>query len=74
MELNGFRIKAYGFAELALLYNPGVTADAATKRLRGWMRRSLPLSGELTTLGWQKGARYLTPAQVEAIVRFLGEP
>lgn len=74
MEINGFQIKSYGFAELAQMYNPDVTSDAATKRLRNWMRTNEKLNTELTVLGWQKGNRLFTPIQVETIARFLGEP
>lgn len=74
MEIDDFQIKSYGFAELAQMYNPGITPDAATKRLRSWMRNNEKLSNELSSLGWKKGARLLTPIQVEAIARFLGEP
>ncbi len=72
--MNGFHIKSYGFGELAQLYNPGITSDAASKRLRSWMVRNEQLNKELATHGWQKGTRLLTPIQVETIARFLGEP
>lgn len=74
MEINGFRVKAYGFYELAQVYNPGVTAETAAKRLRTWIQVNQSLKRELTARGWQKGTRLLTPLQVKTIVHYIGEP
>jgi hypothetical protein len=36
MKQETFTIRAYGKSELALLYSPELTKDAALKRLRNW--------------------------------------
>ncbi len=74
MENDEFRIRAYGFYELAQIYNPDITADAAAKRLRNWIRVNKSLSEDLSTYGYSKGNRLLTPLQVRTIVRYIGEP
>ncbi len=74
MEIEGFRIKCYGWTELALLYNPEIRPETAARRLSSWVRGNEKLMCELTALGWRKGCRLLTPLQVKAMVNYLGEP
>jgi hypothetical protein len=64
-----FRIKAYYKADLAMLYGPKLSKDAAMKRLRNWLR----VNPRLRPLLKVKGQTY-TPKQVATIVEELGEP
>ncbi len=74
MEINGFKIKSYGWTELATLYNPEVKPETASKRLRRWVCKNGQLTHELSNQGWHKGTRLLTPMQVQVMVQYLGEP
>ncbi len=69
-----FKIKAYGWQELAILYAPDLTPESAGKRLSNWVRFNTKLTRELQETGWKKGQRVLTPLQVSIIIRYLGEP
>lgn len=61
MERTTFRIKSYGWQELAQLYNPDVLPLSAVKRLSLWINHNPALKKELTAHGWTKGTRLLTP-------------
>ncbi|MCD7936283.1 MAG: DUF4248 domain-containing protein [Tannerellaceae bacterium] len=76
MEHNqySFRIKSYGFQELAILYAPGLQPESASKRLKSWLLANKELTSELYRWGWTRRSRILTPVQVSIIVRYLGEP
>lgn len=74
MTVHEFKIKSYGWQELAVLYGADLTPESAGKRLANWVSVNPSLNRELQANGWQKGKRTLTPLQVETIVRFLGEP
>lgn len=69
-----FKLKAYGWQELAILYAPCITPRAATRRLTLWVINNPHLSDILKRNGWVKGQHLLTPVQVKVIVDFLGEP
>ncbi len=69
-----FRIRAYGTAELALLYSPHLTTQGATRQLRRWIVYNPSLESELARMGYHAGHRCLTPKQVACIVEHLGEP
>lgn len=72
--MHEFKMKSYGWQELAVLYGADLTPESAGKRLANWVWANPSLSRELQLRGWQKGKRTLTPLQVETIVHFLGEP
>ncbi len=74
MEEPKFRIKTYGFGELAQLYLPDATPMSASNRLRVWIRRNKTLTEKLHNLGYVKKARLLTPEMVKEIVAVIGEP
>lgn len=74
MEEKTFKIRAYGFGELAQLYLPNILPSSASKRLIFWIRKNGVLNESLRKIGFQKGCRSLTPAQVKLIIEFLGEP
>jgi hypothetical protein len=69
-----FRIRTYGFGELAQLYFPTITKKSATWQLRIWIVSSVSLCKKLDEASYVKGKRLLTPAQVRLIVDEFGEP
>lgn len=71
---NGFKIRSYGYAELAQLYFPSITKKSASVQLRRWIVRNLKLSEHLAEAGFCPGQHLLTPLQVKLVVEFLGEP
>lgn len=72
-EQGNFRIRAYGRQELALLYNPDITPEAAYRKLQKWIDYAPGLRERLNKAGNHKG-RTWTPAQVALIVAAIGEP
>lgn len=68
------RNKAYSKKELATLYNPDITAEAAVNMLRRWILRNEKLRCELEEAGYEARFHLLTPLQVNIITRYLGEP
>ena len=69
-----FKIKSYGYGELALLYFPDSTKKSASVQLRRWLRQSEILKKQLEVSGFKPGLKLLTPKQVKIIVDFFGEP
>lgn len=70
-----FEIRQYGRTELAVVYSPDITPAAAWKKLKSWIDYHPTLGGSLEGLGYQPDRQHIfTPAQVEVIVRALGEP
>jgi len=74
MQDQEFKIRSYGFQELAQLYLPGIQPRSASVRLRAWITRNHGLSARLEQLGFLKGCRILTPEMVKEIVGVVGEP
>ena len=68
MDEEKFRIKTYGFGELAQLYLPDATPMSASNRLRIWITRNKTLMDKLHNLGYVKKTRLLTPEMVKEIV------
>ncbi|NDV65044.1 DUF4248 domain-containing protein [Bacteroides sp. 224] len=66
--------KVYTKGELASLYLPNVSIDTARKKLRVWIKNCRDLEQKLTEIGYSPCAKLLTPAQVELIMEYLGEP
>ena len=66
--------KTYGRTELAQLYCPELTADAAWRKLKRWIALNLDLTRELQKLGYTPSQRTFTPKMVEHIFYYLGEP
>jgi len=69
-----FKIKSYGYGELALLYFPKSTKKSASTQLGRWIRQNESLKNQLLTGGFKPGKKLLTPRQVEIIVLLIGEP
>ena len=72
--MENFKIRTYGWQELAIPYAPDLTPESAGKRLSSWIRFNPKLTHELQESGWKKGQRVLTPLQVRIIIQYLGEP
>ena len=69
-----FKIKSYGYGELALLYFPNSTKKSASVQLRRWLKQSESLKKQLIDTGFKSGQKLLTPKQVNILVTFLGAP
>lgn len=74
MEEEKFKIRSYGWTELALCYNPGLHPNSASRLLHRWVVRNKELTEALKAAGFCERQRILTPKQVGVIVGFLGEP
>ncbi len=66
--------KEYGRTELAQRYCPGLTADAAWRKLKRWITLNRDLTRELQQLGYTSRQRSFTPRMVSCIFHWLGEP
>ena len=69
-----FKIRAYYVSELAVLYNPHLNSQAATRQLRRWIDYHPDLIEKLKLLGYFPGQRCFTPKQVACVIEHLGEP
>ena len=69
-----FKIKSYGYGELALLYFPNSTKKSASVQLRRWIVINKKLESELLNFGFKPGQRILTPKQVRLLIDHLGQP
>ena len=66
-----FIIRTYGFGELAQLYNPHITKNAASYRLKCWIKNNHELFSKLQL---KPHTRILTPNQVRIIIEYLDTP
>ncbi len=69
-----FKIKSYGFGELAQMYFPRISKKSAAAQFRRWIRMSKMVLPMLKNSGYKIGNRLLTPAQVKVLVDEFGEP
>ena len=69
-----FEIRPYVKAELALLYHPHSTQESAIKTLYRWINGCPELVEKLRALRYNPRRHVFLKPEVEAIVRFLGEP
>jgi hypothetical protein len=69
-----FRIRSYGFGELAQLYFPNISKNSASWQLTIWINQSKLLKKELENSGKKKGQKILSPKHVELIIKEFGEP
>ena len=60
--MENFKIRTYGWQELAILYAPDLTPESAGKRLSSWIRFNPKLTHELQESGWKKGTTGSHPA------------
>jgi hypothetical protein len=69
-----FKIKSYGYGELALLYFPSSTKKSASVQLRRWIIFNDKLVNDLKDAGYKTGQKLLTPKQVSILTNYLGIP
>ncbi len=74
MNEETFKVRAYGFGELAQLYFPNITKKSASAQLRKWIVGNEKITLELNKAGYKPGAKLMTPAQVKVLIWELGEP
>lgn len=74
INMNNYPIRAYGRTQLAQIYFPEMTPDAAYRKLKSWIEGCTELKKALGRLGYGSRQRMYTPAQVAAIFDLLGEP
>ena len=68
------KMRSYGRSELAQLYFPMLQPMNAWRCLQEWITLNHELSTKLKAMGYTPHKRIFTPAQVGAIVYYLGEP
>ena len=69
-----FPIRVYTKVELALLYAPHLSENAALNNLSRWMRHNKLLMSALEEVGYYKYRHSFTPKEVRLIFRYMGEP
>lgn len=69
-----FKIKSYGFGELAQLYFPNIAKKSASIQFGRWIRVDKKLASELFEAGYKPRQKILTPLQVEIVIKIIGEP
>jgi hypothetical protein len=69
-----FKIKSYGYGELALQYFPNSNKSSASTQLGRWIRQNEKLKKQLVELGFKPRKKILTPSQVRLIVDYFGVP
>ncbi len=74
MNEEQFKVRAYGFGELAQLYFPNLSKRSASAQLRNWIKENPRLIAELQAVGFYFGKKILTPMLVKIIVDLFGEP
>ncbi len=74
MNEETFKVRAYGFGELAQLYFPTLSKKSASWQLTLWIKKNEVLNEILLKSGRTKKQRLLSPAQVLIIVEKLGMP
>ncbi|WP_288360235.1 DUF4248 domain-containing protein [uncultured Bacteroides sp.] len=74
MKESSFAIRCYDKNELAHLYFPTLTENAAVDKLRRWIRKCRPLMEEIESADFRPKMKMYTGREVRLIVRHLGEP
>jgi hypothetical protein len=69
-----FKIRSYGFGELAQLYFPNISKKSDSAQLRRWIKLSNTALIILESHGYKPGLRLLRPAHVKVIVEEFGDP
>jgi hypothetical protein len=69
-----FKIKSYGYGELAQMYFPNISKRSATDQFRKWLVNSTSLMENLKNTGYKPKTRLLKPIQVKLIIESFGEP
>jgi hypothetical protein len=63
-----FKIRSYGYGELALLYFPNSTKKSASTQLGRWVRQNEKLKMQLLELGYKPKKKILTPSHFNSIL------
>jgi len=74
MKEETFKIQSYFKGELARLYSPSLTENAARVKLMRWISMQPRLVDDLHSVGYTDSTRILTPLMVRLIVEAIGEP
>lgn len=74
MNEETFKVRAYGFGELAQLYFPNITKKSAAEQLRNWIALNKNFKNKLLVNGHKPRQRVLTPIQVNLIIEEFGIP
>ena len=74
LEETPFKIKPYGFGQLAQMYYPDHNYDSALRHFREEMHLTRGMWEAMTAVGYREKQKILTRSQVKTIVSFLGEP
>jgi hypothetical protein len=74
MNEETFKVRAYGFGELAQLYFPNLSKGSASNQLRKWIIENEKLFKSISNAGYKSGRKVLTPAIVFIITTELGTP
>ena len=69
-----FKIRDYPFGELAQMYYPDHGYDSALRFFRREMHETRGMWRAMQDVGYKENTKVLTRSQVQAIVKFLGEP
>lgn len=69
-----FKIRTYGFGELASEYSPNVAKNSASLYLYRSIRENHALYKKLIEANYRPKKKILTPLMVTIIVEFMGEP
>ena len=60
--MEDFKIRTYGWQELAILYAPDLTPESAGKRLSSWIRFNPKTYARVARIGMEKGTTGSHPA------------
>jgi len=69
-----FKIRSYGYGELAQQYFPTIAKKSASVQLRRWIKKNKKLEIDLIETGFIPGQKILTPKQVDLVISYLGYP
>ncbi|NDV66757.1 DUF4248 domain-containing protein [Bacteroides sp. 224] len=69
-----FVVKTYLKAELAMMYHPTLSKDAAMYKMKKWILHNDELREAYSRIQGNPRDHYYTPKQVELIVKYLGVP
>ena len=69
-----FPLHIYRKQELAMIYFPDLSKEAASRNLRRWIEHCSELSKSLQEIGYDKNRKFFLRNEVQLIVYYLGEP
>jgi hypothetical protein len=69
-----FKIRSYGYGELAQLYFPDITKKSASWQLTKWIKADITLFEKLKKNGYKPNTRRLMPKHVRLIIEAFDYP